>query len=216
MMFVSQEKLAFILLYSLFIGVFLAIVYDVFRIRRLAYRTRASFSDKSKKITSRKENMIESTLIFFEDVLFALIASVVVCIFIFYMNRGQFRGIALVGTFLGFLAYYFTVGRLVMYFSGVIIGFLKFLTRKIYEYTLHPLKKSVIFIIRHTFVCWYWMLMTLIYRNKSIKDASAGFSILDTIKKERWNNEKSFKHIRKDRSTGVRDILLGDDNKNAV
>ncbi|MBR6681719.1 MAG: hypothetical protein IKL40_01900, partial [Clostridia bacterium] len=83
MMFVSQEKLAFILLYSLFIGVFLAIVYDVFRIRRLAYRTRASFSDKSKKITSRKENVIESTLIFFEDVLFALIASVVVCVFIF-------------------------------------------------------------------------------------------------------------------------------------
>lgn len=216
MIFVSQQKLAFILLYSLFIGVFLGIVYDVFRIRRLAFNTKACFSKKGTNEVARKENAADCVIIFFEDVLFALISSIVVCIFIFYMNSGQFRGIAIIGALFGFLLYYLTVGRLVMYFSGVIIGFFKYLIRKIYEYTLRPIKKGAIFIMRHTFVYWTMMLMTYFYKRSSIKKASIGYNILDIIKKGRWNNEKAFKHIRKSRSIGVRGILHGDDNKNAV
>ncbi len=216
MIFVSQQKLAIILLYSVFIGVFLGVVYDVFRIRRLAFKTGACFSKKDTNEVARKENVADCVIIFFEDVLFAVISSIVVCIFIFYMNSGQFRGIAVIGALCGFLLYYLTVGRVVMYFSGVIIGFFKFLIRKIYEYTLRPIKKGVIFIIRHTFVYWYMMLMTCFYKRIAIKKASLGYNILDIIKKGRWNNEKAFKHIRKSRGIGVRGVLHGDDNKNAV
>ncbi len=216
MIFVSQEKLAIILLYSVFIGVFLGIVYDVFRIRRLAFRTKPCFDTKEEYRRDKLRNKFENVVIFFEDVFFALISAVVICVFIFYMNSGQVRGIALVGALFGFLLYYMTVGRLVMYFSGVIIGFIKFLTKKIYDYTLRPIKKGAIFIIRHTVIRLYLMLMTAVYTKIELKKASAGYNVSDILKKGRMKNEKAFKHIRKDRSFGVRDILFGDDNKNAV
>ncbi len=215
-MTVSQERLAIILLYSFVVGFFLGIVYDFFRIRRLSFRVDGRLFEKNKERSFRKEKNFEHVIIFFEDVLFALISSVVVCIFIFYMNSGRFRGITLVGAFLGFLLYYKTVGRLVMLFSGIIIGFIKFLIRKIYDYTLRPVIKGVIFIIRHTVLSLLSLFLTWYLMKQTVKKASAGFNILDIIKKGRNKNEKSFKHIRKNRRIGVHSVLLGDDNKNAI
>jgi hypothetical protein len=150
----------------------------------LAFKTKAFF-DSARKHEPKEHSRLDDVLIFFEDLLFALISSVVICVFIYYMNSGQFRGLAFVGVLLGFLLYYLTVGKLMLYLFGLLIGFLKFLTIKIYDYTLRPVKKGVIFILRHTFAYWYLLLMAYVYKKTAINSASVGFNVLDTIKKGR-------------------------------
>ena len=58
---------------------------------------------------------------FFEDILFFLVAGCVISVLIYYTNDGVFRLMALFGVMCGFFAYYFTVGKIVILLSDVII-----------------------------------------------------------------------------------------------
>ena len=75
-MVVPQERLALILVFSFVLGLLFGFIFDFFRIRRLA------FSEKlSKKRKSKGRNLLETAIVFIEDVLFSLICSVTICIF---------------------------------------------------------------------------------------------------------------------------------------
>ncbi len=77
---------------SIALGVLIGLVYDVFRIIRVIY--------KGGRLK-----------LFFEDVLFCVMASLVFAVFLFNASMGVLRMFAAFGVILGFFAYRFSVGR---------------------------------------------------------------------------------------------------------
>ncbi len=171
-MTVPQEKLLLILLGAIIVGIFLGGIYDFFRIRRIA------FSLNSTDIKKGIREKIGNIIIFFEDVLYALICSVVVCIYVFYMNSGRFRGLAFVGFFLGFLLYYNTVGKVVMICSEQIVLFLKKVFRKIYRIFFRPLLHIVEIMFKITVVKVFLIMYTRLKMHNDLKKANNGLHLL--------------------------------------
>ncbi len=81
---------------SLLTGVIIGVVYDVFRVGRVV-----TGGGRIK--------------LFFEDVLFFLMAALVFCVFIFNATMGVIRMFASVGVLLGFFAYRFSLGLFTVY-----------------------------------------------------------------------------------------------------
>lgn len=208
-MVVGQGKLAGILLYSLFLGFFLGVFFDLFKIRRTHLKIFGSCGN-DKKIKQR----LEQFLIFFEDVVFALVASVCVCIFLYYVNSGRFRILVLIGCGTGFLIYCNTLSKVILYCSGIIIRFVYLITGKLFNVLVKPLGAFVFYIYDVTVGRIISYAITSITVHMSLRLADIGFGI--TRIKGRIRNEKTFKYIRKSCDTGVHSVLHGDNNKDAV
>lgn len=111
---ISQTQYLYIILYSLIIGFSLGIIYDIFRIRRIAFNTR-EIKNGSKRA------FIEGIVIFFEDIAFSIFTGLALTVFIFHANEGKIRWFSIIFAAVGFFIYYFTLGKLVMMFSEFII-----------------------------------------------------------------------------------------------
>ena len=105
-------------LYAVLLGAILCAVYDVFRIIRIAFGGK-------------------TVAVFIEDILFSIIALVLTFIFVVAFNNGELRFFVLIGELIGFIAYYFTVGKLTILFSKTLISTLK----KTMRFILKPLVK---------------------------------------------------------------------------
>ena len=95
-----------IFLYAVVLGTILCVLYDVFRVIRIAFGGKM-------------------TVVFIEDILFSVLALVLTFIFVVAVNNGELRFYVLVGELLGFAIYYFTFGRVTMGLSKGIISILK-------------------------------------------------------------------------------------------
>ena len=208
-MTVSQEQLWRILLYALVLGVILGAIYDIFRIFRLCFNFGVNYGTKNKK-----RELFNTLAVFFEDLLYFIICSCVACVFIFYMNSGRFRSVALLGALAGFTAYHFTLGRVVMICSDRIIRFVKKLLKFIFRYTFFPLFKFVWFIFNLTVGRLIKFILTQVRIKIYLKSAKGGFGVIKN--RGKFKDEKSYKHIRKSRSGGVHSVLRGYDHQNAV
>ena len=213
-MVVEQTRLAEILLYSFLLGIFLGAVYDWFRIRRRLFSIKSAKKNESKEHTIKRIDLIEDIIIFFEDVLYGIICSVVVCIFLFYINHGRFRFISLLGEGIGFLVYYKTVGRLVLFCSEKIVRFIRFLIGKIFKLTVVPIIRLLKFIIKITLGRMFMYCYSIMLIKFQLKNAKTGFRILRTKGKKK--DEKSFKYIRESGSRGIHSVLYGYHNSDAV
>ena len=212
-MVVHQVKLAEILLYSFAIGMLLGVVYDYFRIRRRL------FSFGSKKVFKHTE-LIENVLIFIEDVLYALICSGVVCIFLFYANSGRQRGIIFLGAVIGFVVYYYTIGKLVMLVAGYVVNFLLFLFRKIFSVTVLPLFRLLVWVMRLTVIALIMRFVSYFAVKLALKKAENGFGITNSrllkFSKGKIKDEESFKHICESGGCRVHSVLHCHNNSDAV
>jgi spore cortex biosynthesis protein YabQ len=116
--YIEQTELAVLFLYSAALGVAFGVFYDVFRILRRAMRG----IDRSP---------VGYAVIFVQDILFFVIAAAVSAIFFYKFNSGRVRLSGVAFMILGFSAYYFTVGRLVMLVADAIISFIAEVLRQI-------------------------------------------------------------------------------------
>lgn len=82
-------------------GFLLGLYYDVFRVARLIMHS-------SKRV------------IFFEDLFFFLSSAVITFFFSLTVTGGEMRLYLFFGILVGFAAYYFTIGRVVMAFAGAV------------------------------------------------------------------------------------------------
>jgi len=141
MIYTPQGQLFILLVYSMVVGAALGILYDVFRIFRIAFT-----ADSEEKIRIRHKNakFIINALVFVQDLLFWLIAAIVTVLFIFMANTGQVRLFALGAQFLGFLAYHFTLGKLVMKISDKIIRGIKYILRMFMKYAIIPVVNALV------------------------------------------------------------------------
>lgn len=115
--YISQQ--CFLFFYSILFGFLFGLVYDVFRIFRIAI----------------KHNQL---LIFCEDMAFCLSFSLSYILFNFCVNSGVLRWFSLFGAALGFVLYLLTVGRLIMLCSHAIIRFIRMVFHFILSRLLCP------------------------------------------------------------------------------
>lgn len=82
-------------LYAIVFGAALGILYDLFRILRMSF--------SSGKV-----------MVFFQDVTYGAVSGFLMYLFCFIFNNGEVRAYLLIGSVLGFIIYYFSVGSIVM------------------------------------------------------------------------------------------------------
>ncbi len=105
-MIFDADNQAIIFLGALVLGGMLGLCYDFFRVLRVAIPSGAK-------------------LVFWEDILFFIIATAVLFFFFLGINNGEIHPAYLLGVFLGWVLYYFTFGVLVMSVSTLIVNLLK-------------------------------------------------------------------------------------------
>lgn len=103
---ISLNQQCMFFLCSVALGGFIGVIYDVFRIFRIAL----------------KHNGIA---VFFEDILFCFVTCVLLILMIFCANYGVVRWFSVFGCAGGFLIYRETVGKLVIGAANLIIGFIR-------------------------------------------------------------------------------------------
>ncbi len=124
---VSNQAMNFV--YAVLFGVGLGLIYEVLRILRIAFN-------------------FKNIAIFIQDVLYFLVCSPLLFVFMLNTTDGKVRIYIFVGAFLGFLLYYFTLGMLIRKISIFIINIIKLGLRKIYRYILYPVFKFMHFILK--------------------------------------------------------------------
>ena len=133
---ISPYYLFLLLLHSFFFGGFLGVLNDVNRIVRVFFGV--SYSQKSfrslyarelpiirRPLVLREQGSVKkgalSVLIFFQDLVLMTVGGVGTVLLQYEYNSGRFRFFCLPALILGFLLYYFTVGKLVMLLSEGIV-----------------------------------------------------------------------------------------------
>lgn len=86
-------------------GFLLGLLYDVFRIFRMAF-----FKQKA--------------VVFAQDVLYFALCGCLTFLFCLTMNYGEIRGYVLLGEVLGWIVYYFSLGAMVFQASSAVVGVL--------------------------------------------------------------------------------------------
>lgn len=112
-------------LYAMALGAVLSLVYDIFRIIRVAFG--------GKK-----------TAVFVEDLLFSLVALVLTFVFVIAFNNGELRFFVLIGELFGFVVCHYTVGRVILSFSRAIINGVKWVLKLIFTPILKLFKKTLL------------------------------------------------------------------------
>lgn len=119
-------------------------------------------------------------VVFVCDILFFISAACISAIFIFHVNNGNIRGIALFGSLVGFIIYYNTAGRLVTKISGFII-------RGVYSVVMFMLSKILMPMYRcflraiskfgRAYVNTWHRIVSKYVRNSLMAEAEAGYGI---------------------------------------
>ena len=127
---ISQSALGVLYLYAFLLGVLLGAVYDVLRITRVFFGVHYSYrmAERLRNLrlpllpprTKRRESRALGIVVFVEDLLFCLLAGVLLVLLFYEKNHGIFRFPVFLCSGGGFLLYRVTVGRLIMLFSQVI------------------------------------------------------------------------------------------------
>ena len=126
---ISQIDLLFLFLYSLATGAVLGVVYDAVRILR------ALFFSENERYLTRELPLIRKTayrqtekklpraavaiFVAVGDFVFMITCAIAVILVAYVKNMGRMRWIIPVGASVGFVAYYYTVGKLIMKISGL-------------------------------------------------------------------------------------------------
>lgn len=147
-----SEQLS-VLFMALLLGIFLGAVYDVFRVIRVGAGVRyggpvfdrlrdkklpligAYSLGRGKNITDKIKNVIVAV----GDVVFSLAAGIAVSVFIYRYCYGIVRWYVFFGALLGFLAYYFTVGRVVLTVAEFIVFFVVTAIKYVFYFTVRPM-----------------------------------------------------------------------------
>lgn len=140
----SQRALILLYSTSLICGFALGILYEPFRIRRLASRT----GKNSKKLLTR---LVDGFIIGLEDILFFAFAAIVTVIMYFAVFQGRVRIMAIVLECTGFALYRVSLGRLVIGAADRIIAFLRRVRRFIYRRIINPPLRLISKLMSRTF-----------------------------------------------------------------
>lgn len=122
---ISPYMLSLLLLYSLIFGISAGVVCDLNRIVRIALGIGRGARSSKKRGAQRIFSAASILFVALGDILLFAYMGVGVVILNYYLNRGIFRIYSIAAAAVGFVLYYFTIGRLVMFFAERIIRVLR-------------------------------------------------------------------------------------------
>ena len=154
---ISQFSFVLLAVYSCCFGIILGIVYDIIRIQRIIlgaeygkgkksgidYRNINLPIIKKKAYSERFDKIFKKLLniyIGIGDVIFVALCGVAVVLVAYAYNSGKVRMITYLGLLVGFLAYYFTVGRLTMKLAELFGFVLRSVLIYLYEIIVAPIR----------------------------------------------------------------------------
>lgn len=144
---VEREAFLPLLIWSFAVGILFGAVYDLLRIRRVAFRLpRKKDGEKAGKVVSffrRHWEKTDTVLIFFEDLIFSLFCTVTLILLDFRLYFGVPRWYSAAAALLGFLLYYVTVGKLVIRSAERLISLLRRAVGFLLLHTLFPVLRIV-------------------------------------------------------------------------
>lgn len=191
---VSQSALISLALYGAAVGVLLGIIYDVFRILRIAVepsnRLRLLSTVTGSETADGKKphgETVRTVVIAIEDIIYSVICAVIISVMIFHINSGHPRWFILLGTALAFFVYYFTIGKIVMLFSSYIFLFVRTVFMFVMKLTLFPLLKLFrwLFGIAAGFMRRLIRAMAgKILYSRELKAAERGYGMADSVIRE--------------------------------
>lgn len=114
---------------SCLLGMCLGIVYDIFRISRLAVKTC-------------------NIIIFIEDLLFFIIVTISSFVYLIANNEGVMRGFLLIGELLGAILYFSSLSIAIMKAAQNIINAVKAFFIFLYKLTIKPIIRLFLFIFK--------------------------------------------------------------------
>lgn len=138
--YLSQLSLARLLAASLALGIGLGLLYDLFRIRRLAFgRSKPSSRSSLQKQNKRRLSaLLKRLLLHIEDGIFGVVAGVSTVLLYFALSMGQVRFMAIIGEAVGFILYRLTLGKLIMACADGILRLLAMIFRLIVHLLILP------------------------------------------------------------------------------
>lgn len=163
----SARQLLFAL-YALGLGACFGALYDVFRIGRvfLGIGVRDGGNDRFDSLklpligsrNDRRKNrrrhvigdIVETAAVFTADILYFAIATPAVAVFLYHANYGEPRLYLALCAALGFSAYYFTLGKLVMLASRTIVFIIRSALAYLVYFTVRPIVAAVKYIAKKT------------------------------------------------------------------
>lgn len=141
---IAREAFLPFLVFSFLCGVFFGIVFDVFRIRRVAFRpTRREGKGRVARLFGRSLSRVDTVLTVFEDLLFFLFVTVALILVGFKLYYGVPRWYAYGAALGGFFLWRVTGGRLVIRFAETILSLLAKLLSLFLRYLVCPVVSSV-------------------------------------------------------------------------
>ena len=160
---ISQFSFVLLAVYSVFFGVMLGVVYDIIRVQRIILGAEFGSGEKSKMnyrniklpIINKKaysqrwwkiSKSFLSVYIGLGDVIFVTLCSVAVVLVAYAYNSGRVRAVIFLGLLVGFLVYYFTIGKLVVKLAGLVGFVLRSVLIYLYEIVAFPIKLFLRFI----------------------------------------------------------------------
>lgn len=154
-----------VMLYSVFIGIFLGVIYDVVKLSRVMLGISA-YSETGKKLAQislpliknrssaakpRRSSAFSVIMLFLGDIVFSLISAAVYSVFLFHAIRGLVRWYFLLASAAGFFLYYFTVSKIAMVAIEILFFGIKTVLRYIVFLLVLPIRllcKTVLLLAR--------------------------------------------------------------------
>ena len=139
---------------AVLLGVLFGIIYDIFRILRIArvpylipsgkfyelIKIPERKNKKQKNILKKFTEVSDAALTFAEDIAFWIIATIGKVLFIYHVNGGVVRIYFIFCTFIGAALYFFTAGKITSYFSIRIIFLLRCLFYWSFYIIIYPVR----------------------------------------------------------------------------
>lgn len=116
---ISITEQSTVFLCSILMGSVLSFLYDIFRV-------------------TRKEIGHKNFVVMIEDILFWIICTAFMFVFLFNINSGQVRAFIFLGAAIGCILYYLTLSKLIMKLFSIIIGILRKIIMSVYNIILKP------------------------------------------------------------------------------
>lgn len=176
----------YILIIKFFIfGLISGVFYDIVRLSRVvlgikhysgipanAFCKRITVNFKLPEFIKKRNRLLENSAVFIGDLLYSLTVGLAFIVYLYYTNNCIFRWYILLSSALGFTAYYFTLGKLVMLVSEWIVGILKMTVIYIMAIILIPVR----FVAKYTwaFAVYLWnvsimKILSKLKRRRAIK-----------------------------------------------
>ena len=135
---ISPYMLSLLLVYSFLFGASSGAFNDANRILRIAL----GIENNRKSKCARQKVMSFFSILFIciQDILLFAYMGIGVAVLNYYLNRGIFRPYSVIAVAVGFILYYFTLGKIVRFFSERIVRLLRLVVLWILKVVLAPIR----------------------------------------------------------------------------